>query len=230
MTDKQENKLRMYYAVSAVCDTNAELWQENEAFTTSYKKFQSKIPWIQKYGDILKMEIIASESFKCFDRVELEEMGFYFSMKLLDFAKETKNEMLISEILANRNALMKASDNELIAICNILVMEASKYIQNLHSFGITPENITEFQHFVVYFSKNYNRLRHVISKNKTAEELIRKYFKEAEEIIKEKLDTAIEFFKNSYPEFYEAFTLARIEYSPDTIHNTSTSDPILQFS
>jgi hypothetical protein len=230
MTDKQEHKLRMYYAVSAVCETNAELWQENEAFTSSYKKFQSKIPLIQKYGDILKMEAIASESFKCFDRIELEEMGFYFSMKLLEYARETNNEMLVSEILANRNALMKASDNELIAICNILVMEASKYVQNLNSFGINPENITEFQNFVNYFSKNYNRLRHVISKNKTAEELLKKTFKEIEEIIKEKLDPEIEYFKNSYPGFYEAFRAARVEYNPDLFNNVNTSDPIRQYS
>ncbi len=213
MTDKQENKLRMYYAVSAVCDTNSELWQENEAFTASYKKFQLKIPLIRKYADILKMEAIASESFKCIDRIELEEMGFYFSSKLLAYAKETKNEALVSEMRSSRKAVLKVSDNELIAICNMLVTESSKYMEELNGNGITPEGITEFQNFVTFFSINYNRLRHVVSKNKTAEELLKKSFKEAEEILKDKLDTDIEFFKNSYPEFYQEFKASRIEYT-----------------
>jgi hypothetical protein len=213
MTEKQENKLRMYYAVSAVCDTNSELWQENEAFTASYKKFQTKIPLIRKYADILRMEAIASESFKCIDRIELEEMGFYFSSKLLVFAKEAKNEALASEMHLGRNAIMKSSDNELIAICNVLVTESLKYIEGLKRKGITPESIKEFQNFVTFFSGNYNRLRHVVSKNKTAEELLKKYFKETEEILKDKLDTDIEFFKNSYPEFYQEFKASRIEYS-----------------
>ncbi|HEX2935799.1 MAG TPA: hypothetical protein VHO72_10640 [Bacteroidales bacterium] len=213
MTDKQENRLRMYYAVSAVCDTNSELWQENEAFGASYRKFQAKIPLIRKYADILRMEAIASESFKCIDRIELEEMAFYFSSKLLVFAKETKNEALASEMHSGRNAIIKSSDNELIAICNMLVTESSKYIEELKGDSITPESITEFQNFVTFFSGNYNRLRHVVSKNKTAEELLKKYFKEVEEILKDKLDNDIEFFRNSYPEFYQEFKASRNEYS-----------------
>ena len=39
MTDKQENKLRMYLTVSAVCESNVEVWQDNDMFKSAFELF-----------------------------------------------------------------------------------------------------------------------------------------------------------------------------------------------
>ncbi|NJK97472.1 MAG: hypothetical protein HC905_23495 [Bacteroidales bacterium] len=56
MTDKQENKLRMYLTVSAVCESNVEVWQDNESFRAVFEAFCLKIPMIEKLRDIQEIE------------------------------------------------------------------------------------------------------------------------------------------------------------------------------
>jgi hypothetical protein len=221
MMDKQENILRMYCAVCAVCDTCSEIWQENEVFTTSFRKFQAKIPEIEKYRDLLKMEFIASETLKSIDRIELEENAFLIASKLLSFAKSNNNEQLLTEIHDNRNKLYKSSDNELIEVCNLLNNCALQNLSHLSEFGISAENIAEFQHFLTYFSSNLNRMRLSTNKNKTTHDILKKLFKEADEVLKARLDINIEFFKNSDPEFYNQYKATRevINFEEDAIQN-----------
>jgi hypothetical protein len=218
MTDKQENILRMYYAVSAVCDTNIEIWQENEVFSASYRKLQTKIPEILKHREIIKMEDIASESFKRFDRIELEEMGFYISGKLLIIANNTSNKNLNAQISPNRNNLIKADDTELVTICNIIAQNATLYNDKMAELGILSDDLAEFQQFISYFASNINRIRHYVLKNKSSQELIKKLFKDVDDILKNNLDPDIEFFKNSDPDFYNQYKAARevinFEYEP----------------
>jgi hypothetical protein len=56
MTDKQENKLRMYFTVSAVCESNVEVWQDNESFRSAFETFCLKIPLIEKLKDVQEVE------------------------------------------------------------------------------------------------------------------------------------------------------------------------------
>jgi hypothetical protein len=56
MTDRQENKLRMYLTVSAVCESNVELWQDNDSFRSAFETFCQKIPLIQKLVEIQEIE------------------------------------------------------------------------------------------------------------------------------------------------------------------------------
>ncbi|HEX3007415.1 MAG TPA: hypothetical protein VHO90_07345 [Bacteroidales bacterium] len=56
MTDKQENKLRMYLTVSAVCESNVEVWQDNDSFKLAFEQFCQKIPMIEKLRDIQEIE------------------------------------------------------------------------------------------------------------------------------------------------------------------------------
>jgi hypothetical protein len=230
MMDKQENILRMYYAVSAVCDTNTEIWQDNEVFTTSYRKFQAKIPEIQKFKDIHKMEVIATETFKSIDRIELEEMGFYISSKLLSYASTIKNDELYNDLHQSRNNLLKSTDSELITLCNTFSQHASNYLSALSDYGITGESIAEFQQFLTFFSSNLNRMRLSTSKNKSTQDIIKKYFKEADDILKDKLDVDIEFFKNSDPEFYNQYKAARVIINLEEKSDPNASGKLLDFA
>ncbi len=56
MTDKQENKLRMYLTISAVCESNVEVWQDNDSFKSAFEVFCLKIPMIEKLRDIQEIE------------------------------------------------------------------------------------------------------------------------------------------------------------------------------
>ena len=56
MTDKQENKLRMYLTISAVCESNVEVWQDNDTFKSAFEVFCLKIPMIEKLRDIQEIE------------------------------------------------------------------------------------------------------------------------------------------------------------------------------
>jgi len=210
MTDNQENKLRMYFTVSAICDCNAELWADNEVFVADYKRFESKIPQIEKCRDLMKIENIITGSIKSFDRFELEEMAFYMSGKILSFAKESGNQALFAEVRNNRDNLVNSTDIELIGICDVLADQASTNLNQLLSFDITTESIASLQQHVSLFYVNINRAKSSHLKTKTADEQLRKLFKESDELLRNKLDNDIEFYKSSDPEFYGQFKTARI--------------------
>lgn len=106
MTDKQENELRMYYTVSAVCDANTEIWESNEVFSASYKKFRSKIPEIRKYNDLCRIESIASETFKSIEKNERKKSktNSDFLKKYIKEAREVLKENLDMEIAFFKNS------------------------------------------------------------------------------------------------------------------------------
>ncbi|HEY4786896.1 MAG TPA: hypothetical protein VIH57_12650 [Bacteroidales bacterium] len=210
MTDNQENKLRMYFTVSAICDCNSEIWQDNEVFVADYHRFQSKIPLIEKYRDLMKIENIISGSIKSFDRIELEEMAFYLSGKIQLYAKEIGNQSLYAEVHNNRDNLGNATDIELIEICNALADQASAGLPYLASYGITTESIASLQQQASMYFVNMNRAKSSHLKTKSVEERLRKLFKDCDDLLRNKLDNDIEFYKNSDPEFYGQYKTARI--------------------
>jgi len=46
----------MYFTVSAVCESNVEVWQENESFRSAFDAFCLKIPVIEKLRDSQEIE------------------------------------------------------------------------------------------------------------------------------------------------------------------------------
>jgi hypothetical protein len=210
MTDNQENKLRMYFTVSAVCDNNAELWQDNEVFTSDYQKFKSKIPKIEKCRDQMKIENIITDTIKSLDRVELEEMAFYLSGKILQFAKESGNQLLMAEIHNHRDNLGNASDIELIEICNVIANHASTNLHNLVAFNVDLESVAGLQQLTSAYFITMTRLKTSHAKYKSTEELLRKLFKDTDDMLRSRLDNDIEFYKSSDPEFYGQYKTARI--------------------
>ena len=210
MTDNQENKLRMYFTVSAVCESNAELWQDNEVFVADFQRFKLKIPKIEKCRDQMRVENIIHESIKSFDRVELEELAFYLSGKIMAYAKNSGDQLLQAEIKNQRDNIVSASDTELVEICNSLTNKASTDLMKLIDYGVFAETIANLQQLASAYFANLDRARIYHSKYKTTEELLRKYFKDVDDILRNKLDNDIEFYKNSDPEFYGQYKTARI--------------------
>lgn len=210
MTDNQENKLRMYFTVSAVCESNTELWQDNEIFVSDFQRFKSKIPKIEYCRDQMRIENIISCSIKSFDRVELEEMAYYLSGKILHYAKDNNNQSLHAQIRNYRDILCDITDIELVEICNTLADQASTNLCQLGDYGVTTELIAEIQQLSSFYFVNINRAKASHSKYKTNEDLLRKYIKDADDLLRNKLDNDIEFYKNSDPEFYGQYKTARI--------------------
>lgn len=217
MREHQENKLRMYYSVSAVCDNRPDLWCENEAFLEIYSKFRSKIPQIKRCKDILTVETIVSQSFKSIDRIELEEVSFFLAGRILIFAKQKGDDSLYNEIRNFRNCLSHCTDMEFLRVCNLLAEIAQNYINELFAFAVLPEEVSELRQLAGAFTINQSRSKSHRVKNRSTEEQLKRLFKDTDDILKRQLDGIVEFFKNSEREFYEAYIAARVivEVEPD---------------
>jgi hypothetical protein len=210
MANSRENKLRMYYAVSAVCECNHEVWQDNEVFVADYKRFASKIPKIELCQDQLKIENIFTETFKSFDRVELEELAYYLSGKIKLLAKEMNNLSLMTEVQTNRDNIGNCENMELISICNNLAKHASVHLDQLISHDITIESIADLQQLTSAYFLNMNRTKVYNAKNKSLDDQLRKLYRDVDDIFRSKLDYDIEFYKNSNIQFYDQYKAARI--------------------
>lgn len=209
MMKSKENKLRMYFAVGSVCEKHADEWQNIEVFANNYKKFRDKIPQIKAASDQLLVEGIAMETFKSFDRIELEEIAFYFMGKILAFAKEIKNNKLYNEITDKRTHLSSITDLELISVCSSVANILTNNLQQLGNYDVSTASITDLQHLTSSFSFGLNRVKSSHAKRKSAEENLKKLFRDTDEILKEKLDSYIELFKNGNHDFYMLYKAAR---------------------
>jgi hypothetical protein len=205
-----ENKIGMFFTVSAVCESNAEVWQDNEVFTGNYKKFLSNISQIKICKDLLLLETISLETFKSVDRIELEEYAFFISGKLARFASETNNELILNETRNYRKNLSNMNDLELLWVCSKLSNTCLSNISILENYGITSDSIADIQQLSSAFSIGVNRTKSSHSKTKSVRENIKKLVMDTEDLVKDKLDKNVEFFKNSNPEFYTQYQVARI--------------------
>jgi hypothetical protein len=230
MTDNQKNKLRMYYTVSAVCDYYIDLWQDNEVFVSDYHRFKQKIPKIEKCRDLAQIESILAETFKSFDRVELEEMAYYLSGKLKLFAKEAGNQRLFAQIRDSRDNICAANHYELISICHLLADHGATYLKELYQYDITAESIATLQQLTSLFFVNLKRAKTSHQKNKSTEEQLRKLFRDTDSTLRSRLDNNIEFYKNSNPEFYAGYKAARIIFDIETQQIKETKELVTEFS
>lgn len=210
MREHQENKLRMYYSVSAVCDNRPDLWCENEAFIETYSKFRSKIPQIKRCKDILLVETIVSQSFKSVDRIELESLSFFLAGRILMLAKQKEDEFLGAEIRNIKNCLSHSTDLEFVRMCIALIEIARTHCEELASFSVTMEELDDLKQLINAFYLNQGRSHSHHQKNKSTEEQLKKLFKDTDEILKNQLDPVIVFFRGSEPEFYEAYKAGRV--------------------
>jgi hypothetical protein len=210
MTVNQENKIRMFYAVSAVCECNTELWDENEAFAGNYKNFLSKISQIKQWKDQLLIESISMETFKSIDRVELEEFAYYLSGKLKSFAIEKGNDALLEEVNDYRRHLSNATDIELINMCSKLSNACLTNLSLLDIYSISSNSIADLQQLTSMFSARLNRTKYLQSKAKSTQENLKKVIVDADSILKDRLDKLIDLFENSDSEFYQQYNTARI--------------------
>jgi hypothetical protein len=230
MTDNQENKLRMYYTVSAVCDYHIELWQDNEVFVFDYHRFKQKIPKIEKCREQVRIESILAETFKSFDRVELEEMAYYLSGKLKFFAKYTGNQSLFAQVCNSRDNICMANHYELISICNLLADHGSTYLNQLSPYDITPESVAALQQLTSLFFVNLKRAKSSHQKNKSTEEQLRKLFRDIDNTLRSRLDNNIEFYKNSNPEFYTQYKAARVIFGTEPPYIKETKELVSEYS
>jgi hypothetical protein len=209
MTDNFENKLRMYCAVDSICENNTEIWHENEVFSGAFMRFRAKLPVIRQHLELIRIEEIFNASLKSVDRIELEETAFMLCGKLLQVARNTSNASMQAQVLGNREQLGSSSDIELINICNIVAHITSEYMNPLTESEVSRDQLGEFQRQISQFAFNANKAKTSQSLCQKNVEAVRKLFRDSDEILKTKLDTNIGFFKNSSPQFYEDFKLAR---------------------
>jgi hypothetical protein len=201
MENAWKDKFRMFSGVCSVCDDHQETIAENTVFLSHYRKFKALMPQIKRCMDLIQIESIITLT-KGNERIELEEMAYYLTGKLMSVAKATSNNSLLAQSAKNREDLGIVSDFEFISICSAIAHHASEYINALMGMGINRENIAEFQNLITQYAFNVNNFRFNNKHSKTSQALMRKLIRDAENILRKHLKKEAGFFNNSDPDFY----------------------------
>ena len=209
MNKEQQNTLSAYYNERNVCEKYKNVWQKDEPFTESYGLFILQIPKIEQYRDAQVETSESTTASKKELRSEIASDGAFMAIRLKRFAYKTNDTELAKSVDYSEWDLRKATDNELVGICNLLISKATANIEKLTTYSITKELFDTFKTQVTGFTAMIAKPLSAESQSKNATLTLEKLFKETDSILAKGLDLDIEVFKKTAPDFYNEFQSAR---------------------
>lgn len=210
MTNIQEDKLSMYYAVRTVCEMYQGTWVSNAVFAATYNLWAEKIPLIEINRDAQTLQTSGITTDKTAKRAAMTDQALFIENRIQSYANVTNNPILLASIKYSASDLKKARDTDVVGICNSILANANANASDIEPYGVTAEMITDFQNAIAAYSETLAKPKVAISQTKTATENLRRLFKEADELLTKRMDLDIELFKTALPEFYSQYKTARI--------------------
>lgn len=210
MTKFQNNRLKMYKVVLSVCSGYTEVTAKIPTFVKAVTDL------LQLVNEIERLQVLQSADNK---GVTLDNQALYkrltgvalaVSGALYVHASENKNQTLKSKVNFKNSDFSRFSQTERIASCTTILEEAKTLATALADFGVTASQLAEFESLLSEYKNVYTKPREMVVSRSTTTEAMNSAFSKAGLLLKDQCDRLARQFKISNPEFYQAYTLARI--------------------
>lgn len=209
MNKEQQNTLTAYRVVDNVCIKYKSVWEQDGPFTESYGLFAIMLPRIEQCKDIQMDSPVSLTAEKKVIRETIVQEGTFIAMRIKRYALKVQDTGLAKSMDYSEWDLRKATDNELVSICNLIISKATPILEELKIYSVSDELFASFKKATADFSAMIAKPLSAESQTKNATATLAKLFKETDSILANGLDLDIEVYKKSNPDFYNELQAAR---------------------
>ena len=220
MNIAQDNKIKMYLAVEAVCDKKQSVWQGLVAFLKAYQDFKNRVANIQSLNKQQERRKVGVTEDKRQLRVEMCDLAYPVCAALKAFAVETKNRELEGRVGFSRSDLLIGRDTMGADRCREILAAATENVAKLADYGVTPAKLAALQTAVDAFSAAITKPRETRVTGKTVTEVLTAEFKTVDEILRDRLDNLVPQLAGVDPTFVTDYRNARVIVAAAATHAT----------
>lgn len=200
----------MYKAVRAVIENHEAVWTNLTAFSQSRDAFIQKLNALEQKSYAQSLALVGVSAAKDAKRQIAIEKTFAISSGMVAFATMNNNPMLLEQMHIKKNTILQASKTNLLLIMDRVIAKATEFGNELTDFGVDQESVTELQTLRDELEAQLNAPRNAIVERKGHTQQIKALRVELDKIIKFQLDKLMLLFEAEHPEFFAAYTNARV--------------------
>lgn len=210
MNNNKVPKLRMFIAVTNVCDQHATAYATLPAFGTAYAAFKGLVKNINDGNTLLQGSTTGITDEKLAKRIAMADMAITVVSALKAYAHATNNANLIAETDIVKDDILSCKETDADDICLHIHDLGELHLTKLADYGIAQADLDTLSSSITSFTEKIGSPRKHIIDTKTVRANITKYFKEADSILLNQLDNLVTVLKTKAPDFYDAYQAARI--------------------
>jgi hypothetical protein len=210
MTDRQENKISMYFVVEDVCKKSESVWSEMHAFEEAFGLFTECIGEIKETRLIQEGKITGIAETKRKTEKKLIDLAVSIGSAIFAYSNVVGNIELKEKIYYSPSELRNSRDTILRDRCQLIHNEANKYIDSVADYGVSAEGLEEFQILINDFAGLIAKPRNAIGKRVASTARLVELFKQGDDILYNRMDKLAEMFRVSNKDFYLSYKNARI--------------------
>lgn len=208
MNNKQENRLSMYIAVRDYLGGFLTILTTLPNFQAIYTKLQNIIILIHNAGEHQEIDKSGNTAVKRRLKEELAHVAAETAIRLLAFAKLTKNEVLEKEINFTEKALLRMPDIRLRNTTQLIYNSADDNLTALATYKVTAATQEALQAAIDAFDKIIGKPRtEKVETSKATKQLIAGY-KDAESILAD-LDAVMGIIRNEQVDLCNGYDAVR---------------------
>ncbi len=226
MEKRLANKLSMNYSTREACERQESTINELQAFRDAFQEFKdhlSEIEAVIRFRD-MKTQGITQDKINL--RTDLTETAVAIANSVYCYACNLKDETLMSKVNISPREILHARSALSLQRCIAIYHIAQEHIENLSGYGISASKLEEFHTKIEAFERALVKPRTAQAMRKAATLELHLLFKKTDRILKTKMDRMVRSLKNSHPQFYQEYFIARQIVDSGSRHSRKSETPI----
>jgi hypothetical protein len=210
MNDRQESKYNMYLAVEKVIDKYQAVWSGNQGFSDAVTSFKGKLKDIRLLTEVQEKKTTGVRKDKLIALEIMKDEALIIGGAVFTYATAINNQTLKDAVNYTATDLTKVRDTLAAERARVILDEANNVAANLVNYGITAQQLLDYEALIVTFEGLIVSPRMAIVTKKGATKALKTVMGDADGILKDQMDRIMPQFKLSAPDFYVDYFNARI--------------------
>jgi hypothetical protein len=210
MTDRQEDKLKMYISIEQTCAYYAENYSHLPVMVKTVAKVGAKIVEIRQVRQQQATKTtygVTEEKSNAFDIMVSESIKTANVVYIHAFLNN--DVVLKSKVNINKSMFYGVHANEALILASNIADIAENHVDHLKEHGIDQTEINNLRNAITNFTAFIQKPKITKEEHKVLTSNLKTLFSETDSLIYDVLDKYITLFKSSAPDFYLKYKAAR---------------------
>lgn len=229
MTDQQEDKLSMYYAVIAAADRHSAIVQGLPAFATHYGEFTAKVDTIRDLLDGQNAGVSGATEAKATARQSMAALAYPVAAAVQAWALANGDSQLADIVGYSQSDFLHSRDTIAEERAQRVHDEAEPRLADLGDYGVDAAMLTNLSNAIAGYHAELVRPQQAIQDRKTVTAGLKTGFASADDVLRNRLDKLVPILAMDHPAFATDWWNSRNIYDsgggPQIPQTTSEDSP-----